>query len=246
MSVSVYLCSMRKHFIMDTGFVAFEWSLCTAFQSLFAHNSHLFRPITDLTHCADVHTNRMAGGGLWVSFPSQGIQETNRFKFDSSTRMSQSSDYQTIISAFIEYVRPQFVLVVGITPFCACLVTLLAVLFAFSTPLSRKLLVFKLNVLAICIALVTGTLNGYLNALGVLEPFSPMPSLGICFTFAFFALLSPLFYDSILLHRLLAFYPINSTPLRTVAKVLVLPICVKVGRLVLVVRLRISARAVLQ
>ncbi|KAL4062172.1 hypothetical protein J3A83DRAFT_4081033, partial [Scleroderma citrinum] len=135
---------------------------------------------------------------------------------------------------FIEYVRPQFVLVVGITPFCACLVTLLVVLFAYSTPSSRRLLVFKLNVLAICIALVTGVLNAYLNSLGVLDPFSPMPSLGICFTFAFFALLSPLFYDSILLQRLLAFYPINSTPMFTVAKVLVLPICVKLGRFVLV------------
>lgn len=157
-----------------------------------------------------------------------------------------SSDYQAIISAFVEYVRPQFVLVVGITPFCACLVTLLAMLFAFSTPSSRKLLVFKLNVIAICIALVTGILNGYLNALGLLEPFSPTPSLGICFTFAFLALLSPLFYDSILLQRLLAFYPIGSTPLLTVAKVLVLPICVKIGRLVLVVRPDIPVLALSQ
>ncbi|KAG6331377.1 hypothetical protein ID866_7710 [Astraeus odoratus] len=145
--------------------------------------------------------------------------------------MSQSSEIEAIITAYVEYIRPQFVLVVGVTPFCACLVTLLVPLFAFSTPSSRRLLTFRLNVLAICIALVTGILNGYLNAQALTDPFGPTPSLSICFTFAFFALVSPLFYDSILLLRLLAFYPIGSTPLLTVAKVLVLPIAVKCGRL---------------
>lgn len=34
-----------------------------------------YLPITpDLIHCADVHTNRMAGGRLWVSIPPQGFR----------------------------------------------------------------------------------------------------------------------------------------------------------------------------
>ncbi|KAI5990265.1 hypothetical protein EDD15DRAFT_2170552 [Pisolithus albus] len=146
--------------------------------------------------------------------------------------MSASPEIQAVITGFIDAIRPQYVLVVAVAPFCGCLLTLLAVLFAFSTPASRSLLVFKLNAIAILVALVTSILNGYINALGLLEPFAFDASVSLCFTFAFFTLCSPLFYDSILLLRLLAFYPIRSTPLSTLAKVLAVPIIVKCGRLV--------------
>ncbi|KAI6110182.1 hypothetical protein EDD16DRAFT_1250124 [Pisolithus croceorrhizus] len=150
----------------------------------------------------------------------------------SNKRMSDPSESQLIITEFIDAVRPQYVLVVAVAPFCGCLLTLLAILFAFSTPASRSLLVFKLNVVAILAALVTGILNGYINALGLLEPFASDATLSICFTFAFFTLCPPLFYDSILLLRVLTLYPIRSTPLLTLAKVLAIPILVKCGRLV--------------
>ncbi|KAI5995814.1 hypothetical protein F5J12DRAFT_368258 [Pisolithus orientalis] len=146
--------------------------------------------------------------------------------------MSESSDIQPIINGFIDDVRPQYILVVAIAPFCGCLLTLLVILFAFSTPASRSLLVFKLNVVAILVALVTSILNGYINARGLLDPFAPEIAFSICFTFALFALGSPLFYDSILLLRVLAFYPIRSTPPLMLAKVLTVPILVKCGRLV--------------
>ncbi|KAI6142311.1 hypothetical protein EDD17DRAFT_240942 [Pisolithus thermaeus] len=146
--------------------------------------------------------------------------------------MSESSEIQAIITEFVDATRPQYVLVIAVVPFCGCLLTLLAVLFAFSTPELRSLLVFKLNVIAILVALVTGILNGYLNGSSFLEPFAPETPLSICFTFALFALGSPLFYDSILLLRVLAFYPIRSTPLPLLAKVLAVPILVKCGRLV--------------
>ncbi|KAI6122363.1 hypothetical protein EDD16DRAFT_1781914 [Pisolithus croceorrhizus] len=144
----------------------------------------------------------------------------------------QSEIFQVIITEFIDAVRPQYVLVVAVAPFCGCLLTLLAILFAFSSPASRSLLVFKLNVIAILVALVTGILIGYINTLVLLEPFASGPTLSLSFTFAFFALCSPLFYDSILLLRVLAFYPTRSTPLRTLVKVLAVPILVKCGRLV--------------
>ncbi|KAI5995815.1 hypothetical protein F5J12DRAFT_785583 [Pisolithus orientalis] len=146
--------------------------------------------------------------------------------------MSEPSDIQAIITGFIDAVRPQYILVVATAPFCGCLLTLLVILFAFSTPESRSFLVFKLNVIAILVALVTSILNSYLNMLGFLEPFAPDIALSTCFTFALFALGSPLFYDSILLLRVLAFYPIRSTPLLMLAKVLTVPILVKCGRLV--------------
>lgn len=150
----------------------------------------------------------------------------------SDEKMSESPEIQAVITGFIDAIRPQYVLVVAVAPFCGCLLTLLAVLFAFSTPASRSLLVFKLNAIAILVALVTGILNGYINALGLLEPFASDATVSLCFTFAFFTLCSPLFYDSILLLRLLAFYPIRSTPLSTLARVLAIPVLVKCGRLV--------------
>ncbi|KAI5990262.1 hypothetical protein EDD15DRAFT_2282344 [Pisolithus albus] len=146
--------------------------------------------------------------------------------------MSESSEIQNIITDFIDAIRPQYVLAVTIAPFCGCLLTLLAVLYALSTPELRSLLIFKLNVVAVLVALTTGILNGYMNSLGLLEPFASDAPVSLSFTFAFFTLCSPLFYDSILLLRLLAFYPVRSAPLFTLAKVLAVPILVKCGRFV--------------
>ncbi|KIJ63528.1 hypothetical protein HYDPIDRAFT_92110 [Hydnomerulius pinastri MD-312] len=132
---------------------------------------------------------------------------------------------------YIESIQPSFNFVVGLTPFCACLVTLLVVLFAFSTSESRRRLVFRLNVLAIVIALVTGILNGVTSGRAILKPFDPTPQ-SVYIATIIFALFPPLFYDSILLTRLLALYPVDTTPLSTLVKVLAFPLCVKCARLI--------------
>ncbi|KAH7884902.1 hypothetical protein F5I97DRAFT_1893225 [Phlebopus sp. FC_14] len=144
--------------------------------------------------------------------------------------MSQAES-EAIVMAFIDSVHPSFNFVVGITAFCACLVTLLVVLFAFSTPESRRRTVFRLNVLAIVIALVLGILNGVTSGRAILAPFDPIPQSVYVATISF-ALLPPIFYDSILLTRLLAFFPIDTTPPFTLIKVLAFPVCVKCGRLI--------------
>ena len=149
--------------------------------------------------------------------------------------MSQSADTQLIITAFIDEIHPSLNFVVVVTAFSACLLTLLVVLFAFSTPQSRKRPVFRLNVIAILMATVLSVLNGVTSGGSILDPFHAIPE-SVYVATIFFATFPPLFYDSILLTRLLALYPIGITPSLQLFKVFAFPMCIKCGRLVALVR----------
>jgi len=148
--------------------------------------------------------------------------------------MSQSADTQLIITTFIDEIHPSFNFVVGVTAFSACLLTLLVVLFVFSTPQSRKRSVFRLNVIAILVATVLCILNGITSGKSILDPFHVIPE-SVYVATIFFAIFPPLFYDSILLTRLLALYPIGITPRLTLFKVFAFPACIKCGRLITLV-----------
>ncbi|KAI6108896.1 hypothetical protein EDD16DRAFT_56223 [Pisolithus croceorrhizus] len=148
--------------------------------------------------------------------------------------MSQSANStveEVIITSFVRNIRAPFTFITLITPLCACLVTLLVVLFVFSTAKSRRTLIFRLNVIAICFALVLGVLNFIVSGNAILRPFSPVPE-SLYVAAIIFALFPPIFYDSILLTRLLVLYPKERTPLSTLVCILAFPICVKCGRLV--------------
>lgn len=149
--------------------------------------------------------------------------------------MSQSTDSsEAIIQNFVEGIRDPFTFVSLITPLCACLVTLLVVLFVFSTRELRRRLIFRLNVIAICFALILGVLNFIVSSSAILRPFDPVPQ-SLYTTTIVVALFPPVFYDSILLTRLLALYPVDRTPLSVLVGILAFPICVKCGRLVVLV-----------
>ncbi|KAI6112183.1 hypothetical protein EV401DRAFT_1867606 [Pisolithus croceorrhizus] len=148
--------------------------------------------------------------------------------------MSQSANStveEVIITSFVRNIHAPFTFITVITPLCACLVTLLVVLFVFSTAKSRRRLIFRLNVIAICFALVLGVLSFIVSGNAILRPFSPVPE-SLYVATIIFAMFPPVFYDSILLTRLLALYPTERTPLSTLVCVLAFPICVKCGRLV--------------
>ncbi|KAI6103100.1 hypothetical protein EDD16DRAFT_1525387 [Pisolithus croceorrhizus] len=125
--------------------------------------------------------------------------------------MSQTSSSHLVISDFIDTIRPPFQFIVGVTALSGCLVTLLLVLSVFSTQDSRKRPAFCLNIIAISTAVVLSILSGITSGRAILYPFSPTGE-GIYIATIFFALFPPVFYDSILLTRLLALYPINVTP----------------------------------
>ncbi|KAI5997357.1 hypothetical protein EDC04DRAFT_2585116 [Pisolithus marmoratus] len=145
--------------------------------------------------------------------------------------MSQTATSQLIISNFVDTIRPPFEFIVGVTALSSCLVTLLVILFLFSTHESRRRPVFCLNVIAISTAVVLSILTGITSGRAIFDPFSPTGE-GIYVATIFFAIFPPVFYDSILLTRLLALYPVNVTPGSTLFKMFIFPVCIKCSRLI--------------
>ncbi|KAI6141872.1 hypothetical protein BKA82DRAFT_4199517 [Pisolithus tinctorius] len=148
-------------------------------------------------------------------------------------QMSSTADSEAIIIAFVNAVRPGFDYIVVTTAFSACLFTLFVVLIALSTKESRRRLVFRLNVLAICHVLAMGVLMGLTTLKYILEPFSQV-SASVFVATVVFLCLSPLLYDSILLTRLFALYPLGSTPPATLVKIFALPFCIKCARVAVI------------
>ncbi|KAI5986096.1 hypothetical protein F5J12DRAFT_898830 [Pisolithus orientalis] len=71
-----------------------------------------------------------------------------------------------------------------------------------------------------------GVLMGLTTLKYILEPFSQVSASVFIATVVFFYF-SPLLYDSILLTRLFALYPLGSTPPATLVKIFALPFCIK-------------------
>ncbi|KAI6154171.1 hypothetical protein BKA82DRAFT_2768955 [Pisolithus tinctorius] len=117
--------------------------------------------------------------------------------------------------------------------------TLCIVLFALSTRESRRRVVFRLNVFAICIVLTMGVLVGLTNGKAIVDPFNPLPT-SVYFAGVAFSVFPPLPCDSILLTRLFALYPLGSTPLATLIKVFAFPLCIKCARVVVLTHFLIN------
>ncbi|KIK25009.1 hypothetical protein PISMIDRAFT_97488 [Pisolithus microcarpus 441] len=147
------------------------------------------------------------------------------------SHLANSTVREAIITSFVQDIRAPLTFITVVTPLCACLVTLLVVLFVFSTVESRRRLIFRLNVIAICFALILGVLSFIVSGNAILRPFSPV-SESLYAATIIFAMFPPVFYDSILLTRLLALYPTETTSLSTLVRILAFPMCVKCGRLV--------------
>ncbi|KIK55978.1 hypothetical protein GYMLUDRAFT_62263 [Collybiopsis luxurians FD-317 M1] len=120
------------------------------------------------------------------------------------------------------------------TPLRASLVPLVFTLFYFSTPHTRRHPVFILNILACCSGICEAALNATLETKQILYPLEPV-SEGLLTAVIAFAIVSPVVIDSILLFRVIAFYPIKTTPRRLLISILALPVIVKSGRFVTIV-----------
>ncbi|KAI6032528.1 hypothetical protein EDC04DRAFT_2898122 [Pisolithus marmoratus] len=127
--------------------------------------------------------------------------------------MSSVTDSEATINALVNTIHPSFDYIIVITAFSACLFTLFVILFALSTKESRCRLVFRLN------------------ALAIFDPFNSV-STSLQLAAIVFTIFPPLLYDSILLTRLFALYPLSSTPLATLLKIFAFPCCVKCTRVV--------------
>ncbi|KAJ7711280.1 hypothetical protein B0H16DRAFT_1745308 [Mycena metata] len=66
-----------------------------------------------------------------------------------------------IIEGYVEAIRPAFPVIMILTVFAAMLVPLLIMLFALSTPETRRGPIFILNTLAICLGILLGVMGDW-------------------------------------------------------------------------------------
>ncbi|KAJ3859188.1 hypothetical protein EV359DRAFT_23063, partial [Lentinula novae-zelandiae] len=117
--------------------------------------------------------------------------------------------------------------------FCGMLLPLLVLLLLFSSSTARRHPVFLLNIFIIVLGLGLGAVNVGQEWSNMVTPLVAIPD---SLTLANIALntCSPVIIDSVLLFRILAFYPRMTTALSTYIGVLAFPIAIKIGRFVCV------------
>ncbi|KAI6101732.1 hypothetical protein EDD16DRAFT_1716316 [Pisolithus croceorrhizus] len=147
--------------------------------------------------------------------------------------MSSVTNSDAAINAFVNAIHPNLNYIAANTAFSACLFTLAVVLLALSTKESRRRVVFRLNLFAICLALTMGIFVCLINGKAIVDPFNQV-STSMFITAVASIYFPPLLYDSILLCRLLALYPPARTSLVTLLKFFAFPFCVKCARVVVI------------
>ena len=135
---------------------------------------------------------------------------------------------------YIAAIRPSLNFILVLTPLGAVLVPVILILFFFSTPETRRHPVFIFNILACCSGICEAAINAALETKQIIYPNQPVSPSLLTAVIAF-ATISPVFIDSILLFRLLAFFPLRITPKRTLLAILLLPILIKCGRFIAIV-----------
>ncbi|KAH0582282.1 hypothetical protein H2248_011920 [Termitomyces sp. 'cryptogamus'] len=115
--------------------------------------------------------------------------------------------------------------------FGGLLIPLLIFLFLFTNRAARRHPVFIVNVTIVVFGLALAALNVSEQWKDMATP-NESPGNSLIFANIIFDIVSPLFINSILLFRLLAFYPRITTPRSTIVKVLIFPVLVKCGRFI--------------
>ncbi|KAJ6571263.1 hypothetical protein B0H19DRAFT_1231135 [Mycena capillaripes] len=141
-----------------------------------------------------------------------------------STAPSVPVDPQAIIETFVLAIRPAIAFILITTILGTILVPLLILLFALSTPQTRRRPVFILNVLAVSLGLITTAVSLHFQILGILAPFSPI-SVAENLAYVFLDTWMPWFSEAVLLLRIATVFPRHKLPL-----LLAFPIIVKAGR----------------
>lgn len=113
--------------------------------------------------------------------------------------------------------------------FGGILIPMLLFLFLFSTPVSRRHPVFMVNVAIILLGLTLAAVNVGQEWSNLVTPTKPVPQ-SLTLTNITLNVLSPMIIDTVLVFRLLAFYPRITTPRSTIVKVLIFPVIVKCAR----------------
>ncbi|KAI0304411.1 hypothetical protein B0F90DRAFT_1815742 [Multifurca ochricompacta] len=117
-----------------------------------------------------------------------------------------------------------------VVPLGATLIPIIGTLIFFTPTESRKRPVFVLNILACLLGICQAVFFASLNTSVVLHPDKPVSHITLIAAIAIL-LAPPILIDSILLLRLLAFYPIQLTPHNTLIAILTPTFLIKAARL---------------
>ncbi|THH13250.1 hypothetical protein EW146_g6944 [Bondarzewia mesenterica] len=134
---------------------------------------------------------------------------------------------------YIAAIRTSLTFVLVLTPLGAILVPVILIILFFSTAESRRHPVFVFNILACCSGICEAALNAVLEIKQILYPDQAVSKSLLTATIAT-AIVSPVFIDSILLFRFLAFFPRRITSYQTYVAILALPLLIKCGRFITV------------
>ena len=135
---------------------------------------------------------------------------------------------------YIEAIKPGIIFSVEAIIGGTIFIPVFILLFLFSTSVSRRSPVFYLNITACLIVFATAALSCYVQLEGVVNPLFQQPNSNYI-TLIALSILPPLFYDSILLTRIIAFYPRLTTPRWHLYRVMAYPVIIKFGRFTVLV-----------
>lgn len=135
---------------------------------------------------------------------------------------------------YIVVIEPGLVFSLLGSYFSGALVPLLIFLFMFSPKAARTHPVFLLNVFIIVLGLTLGAVNVGQEWITMTSPSTVIPD-GLMHANITLSVLSPMIIDSVLIFRVLAFFPRITTKWTTYVLVLMFPVAVKIGRFIAVV-----------
>ncbi|KAF8466302.1 hypothetical protein JB92DRAFT_2021210 [Gautieria morchelliformis] len=134
---------------------------------------------------------------------------------------------------YISSLSTSYTFVLISLPFSSILIPILLLIFFFSTPTSRKTLLFALNIIIVLLGMVEGVLNTIVQSIIILHPEHPvddslfLSSIGL-------ALYTPIIVDCILILRLSAVYPASVTPRTCRIPILAVPQLCTIARVICV------------
>ncbi|KAI0034639.1 hypothetical protein K488DRAFT_45106 [Vararia minispora EC-137] len=130
-------------------------------------------------------------------------------------------------------VTHQLNIILIVAPLGAMLIPIVCTLFAFTPSTIRRRPVFLLNVFACILGIAQAVITVVLNYQILASPSEPFTVATYLFKIATL-LVPPVFVDTIVMFRFLAFFPIQLTARRTLLGVLFFPVACKVARLILI------------
>lgn len=133
---------------------------------------------------------------------------------------------------YIAAIQPGLTFIMIATPLATMLVPVIILLYFFSTPASRMTAVFNLNVFICLWGLLLAFLNDALEWKQILTPLVPIQE-SLFLSTIVVSVMTPLFVDSVLLTRIVAFYPSHRTTVQQRIKVLAVPVVCKIVRFIM-------------